>query len=123
MEVSTMKEVGVIFTLLIVVFSQGCCSIFTSAPQTISVDSKPAGAKVKIGPYKGVAPYQVSIPRGKDYVIEASLDGKTQTLTLNKSIQPLYWVNILIWPGLIIDLATGTMFRYDPTEYQFDFTQ
>jgi len=40
-----------------------------------------------------------------------------------KQINEPPFVNILFWPGLIIDLATGTMFRYDPTEYQFDFTQ
>jgi hypothetical protein len=41
---------------------------------------------------------------------------------LNKEIEPLYFVNILFWPGLIIDLATGAMFEYDPTHYSFDFT-
>jgi hypothetical protein len=105
------------------VFSPGCCSIFTPGPQTISVASKPTGANVKIGTYKGTTPYQVSIPRGKDYVIEASFNSKTQTQNLNKSIEPIYWVNILFWPGLIIDLATGNMFKYEPTEYDFDFTK
>ena len=117
-----MKKIVLTCMLVAFVFTQGCCSIFTSGPQTISVNSNPEGAKVKIGSYKGVTPYEVSIPRGKDYVIQATHDGKTQTLTLNKSIEPVYWVNILFWPGLIIDLATGKMFMYDPTEYEFDFT-
>jgi hypothetical protein len=118
-----MKKVVVMVTLVALVFSQGCCSIFTSGPQTVSVDSKPDGAKVRIGSYTGVTPYQVSLPRGKDYVIEATYNSKAQTKTLSKSIEPVYWVNILFWPGLIIDLATGNMFKYEPTEYQFDFTQ
>ena len=105
------------------IFTQGCCSIFTSGPQTVSVDSQPQGASVTIGPYKGTTPYEVSMPRGKDYVITAKYQGDTQTQNLNKSIEGLYWVNILIWPGLIIDLATDKMFKYEPTEYTFDFTQ
>ena len=117
-----MKNIVIVSTLVMLIFSQGCCSIFTSGSQTISVNSKPEGAKVKIGPYKGVTPYDVSVPRGKDYVIEATLDSSTQTQNLNKSIEGVYWVNILFWPGLIIDLATGKMFKYEPTEYDFDFT-
>lgn len=118
-----MRKILLITTLVAFVFAQGCCSIFTSEPQVISVDSKPEGAKVKIGPYKGVTPYQVRVPRGKDYVIEATYDSESETVSLNKSIEPVYWVNILFWPGLIIDLATGKMFKYEPTEYEFDFTQ
>jgi hypothetical protein len=118
-----MKKAVMIVTLFSLVFSQGCCSIFTSGPQTISVDSKPEGAKVRIGPYTGVTPYQVSLPRGKDYVIEASYEKKTQTLSLSKSVEPIYWVNILLWPGLIVDIVTGDMFKYEPTQYRFDFTQ
>lgn len=118
-----MKSVMCVLLSMAVVFNSGCCSIFTSGPQTVSVESVPQGAKVKIGQYKGVTPYQVSIPRGKDYVIEATYEGKSQTATLHKSIEPVYWLNIIIWPGLIIDLATGQMFKYEPTQYDFDFTE
>jgi hypothetical protein len=99
----------------------GCCSIFTSGPQTVSIDSQPQGADVKIGPYKGKTPYTVSLPRGKEYVIVAKYGDKTETLTLEKSIEPVYWVNILVWPGLLIDLGTGKMWKYSPTEYDVSF--
>ena len=118
-----MRKILVVIILFTVCFNQGCCSIFTSGPQTVSIDSKPEGATVKVGPYKGITPYNVSIPRGKDYTIRASYNGKEEILNLNKSIEPVYWVNILFWPGLIIDVATGKMFKYEPTEYEFDFTQ
>jgi hypothetical protein len=109
--------------LSFVIFTSGCCSIFTSDPQTISVDSKPAGANVKIGPYSGQTPYNVPIPRGKNYIITAEYQGKKEMLSLEKQIEPVYFVNILFWPGLIIDLATGSMFRYEPAEYDFDFSE
>lgn len=118
-----MKKSVLCVLLAVLVFTQGCCSIFASGSQMVSVDSKPQGASVTIGPYMGTTPYQVSLPRGEDYVITAKYQGNTQTQNLDKSIQTLYWVNILFWPGLIVDLATGNMFTYDPTEYRFDFTR
>jgi len=118
-----MKKLVVLVLAAMLILNQGCCSIFTSGPQTISVDSKPEGAEVKIGPYKGKTPYEVSIPRGKDYVILATYGGETQTLSLDKSIEGVYWINVLFWPGLIIDLATGKMFKYEPTDYEFTFTE
>ena len=118
-----MKKSIVCVLLAVSLLTQGCCSIFTPNPQSVSVDSKPEGAKVQIGQHKGTTPYTVLLPRGKDYVIQASYEGKTETLNLNKNIEPVYWVNILFWPGLIIDLATGKMFKYEPTHYEFDFTQ
>ena len=34
-------------------------------------------------------------------------------IKVNKSVTPSYWVNILIWPGLIIDALDGYMWKYD----------
>lgn len=116
-----MKKSVLCGLLAMLIFTQGCCSIFKSDPQTISVNSKPPGAKVEIGPHQGTTPYRVSLPKGKDFVITATYEGKTKTANLNKGIEPVYWINILFWPGLIIDLATGNMFKYEPTEYSFDF--
>ena len=118
-----MKKSILCVLLAIAFMSQGCCSIFTPNPQLISVDSKPEGAKVRIGQHKGTTPYSVSLPKGNSYIVEASYAGETQSLAMNKNIEPVYWVNILFWPGLIIDLATGKMWKYEPTHYEFDFTQ
>ena len=118
-----MKKSVLCTVLAVLLFTQGCCSIFTGGPQTVRVDSEPEGAEVRIGPYKGTTPNQVSLPRGKDYVIKSKYGSDTQTMNLNKNIEGVYWVNILFWPGLIIDLATGKMFKYEPTEYEFDFSQ
>lgn len=118
-----MKKCTVIVVLFAVICSQGCCSLFKGGSELVSIDSNPQGAKVKVGPYHGTTPYTVQIPRGKDYVITAEYNGKSEVVSLNRSIQGLYWVNILLWPGLIVDAATGKMYNYDPTEYSFDFTQ
>lgn len=116
------KQTLILLLLCVMLFSQGCCSIFKSDKQTVTIDSQPKGAKVRVGPYQGKTPYDLTLPRGKDYVIQASYEDKQQTQPLNKSIAGLYWVNILFWPGLIIDLATGKMYEYEPKTYNFDFT-
>jgi len=116
-----MKNCLMLLLLCSFVLNQGCCSIFTSGPQVVSVNSKPEGADVKVGPYKGKTPCTFTIPRGKDYVIQAQYRDKTETVSLEKSIEPVYWVNILIWPGLLIDLGTGKMWKYEPTDYELTF--
>jgi len=115
-----MRKIVLLLMLFAVVFSQGCCTIFLK-DQDVSVASTPAGAKVEMGPYEGTTPYTVSVPRGKSYTIQATYGGERQTQNLEKSIEPLWFVNILFWPGLIVDLATGKMWQYDPTTYNFNF--
>ena len=118
-----MKKIALCSITIILVFIQGCCSIFNGGPQDITVNSIPQGAKVKIGPYKGIAPYKVSIPKGKNYTITATYENETKTESLHKSIDGIYWANILIWPGLIVDAATGKMYKYDPNKYTFKFKE
>ena len=109
-------------TILILLLCSGCCSLFRSGSQSITVDSQPPGAKVKVGEAIGTTPFTSIIPKGKEYVIVASFDGSDQSQTLTRKVDGLYWVNILVWPGLIVDAVTGTMHEYDPTGYNFDFT-
>jgi len=116
-----MKNCGLVFLLCAFIFNQGCCSVFTSGKQTISIDSKPEGATVKMGPYKGTTPVTFVVPKGKEYVIQATLGDKTETATLERGIHGAYWINILVWPGLLIDLGTGKMWKYDPEEYEIVF--
>jgi hypothetical protein len=122
-EVRVVKKLRLYLVIAGAIFCQGCCTIFTGHAQTIAINSNPPGATVTLGPYSGVTPYQVSVPRGKDYVIQATYAGRTETRTLEKTVNPVWFINILFWPGLIIDLATGKMWEYDPTVYTFAFPQ
>lgn len=118
-----MKNIVVWITLLSFALSgSGCCSIFAGGSQMITVNSKPEGAKVQLGSLQGITPYQVKLPRGKDYAITVRHGDKTQSTPLQKKVNGIFWINILVWPGLIIDAATGNMYKYDPTVYDFDFT-
>jgi len=117
-----MKKAMLCLATVAIIFSQGCCTIFCDGTENISIKSNPPGAKVEIGQYEGVTPCDLRIPRGKSLPVQANYMGKTKTQTLEKGIEPIYFINILFWPGLIIDLATGKMWQYEQTDYTFDFT-
>ena len=118
-----MKKVVIWITLISFTLSgSGCCTIFGGGSQLITVNSKPAGAKVELGSLQGTTPYQVKLPKGKDYIIRLTYEGKMQSTPLEKKVDGIFWINILFWPGLLIDAATGNMHKYDPTVYNFDFT-
>ena len=117
-----MRQATLYVLLAMSLLMQGCCSVWTRGPQPVSVKSVPPGAKVRIGPHQGTAPYRVLLPRGTCYVITAELDGQTKTQKLRKNIERVYWANIVFFPGFVIDFATGKMFNYEPKVYTFDFT-
>jgi hypothetical protein len=87
------------------------------------VDSKPQGSVVTIGEAQGKTPFEITILKGAESIIKANLGDETQSQTLSRRIDGLYWVNILVWPGLIVDAITGKMWVYDPTTYSFEFKQ
>jgi hypothetical protein len=118
-----MKKVVVFMLVLALLVNGGCCSIFGGGSQMITVKSQPEEAKVEIGSLEGVTPYQVKMAKGKDYSIRVTYAGRTLSTPLEKKVDGVFWVNLLFFPGLIIDAATGNMYKYDPVNYNFDFTQ
>ena len=109
-------------SLIMLMTLNGCCSLFRESSQVIRVNSTPQGATVKLGDAEGKTPYALTVPKGKEYVMNVKLGGETKSMSLQKRVDGLYWVNILVWPGLIVDAITGKMHVYDPVEYSFDFT-
>ncbi len=116
-----MKITHLLIVALILPFQQGCASLFTGGSQQVSVRSEPTGAKVVIGPYEGTAPCTFTVPAGKSYVIQAKYQGEQKTQPLERGIQPVTFLNIFFWPGFLIDLGTGKIWVYDPTNYLFTF--
>jgi hypothetical protein len=107
-----------IVVLIVALVSGGCATIFHGSDQPVTFESVPAGANVRIGPYQGITPYTITMPKGKDYPIEYSMAGyQTATTGLQKSFDGIGALNILFFPGFIIDLATGAMFKYEPDHY------
>jgi len=113
---SLVTRVALVFIAVVAV--SGCATIFHGSSQPVSFDSEPRGARVRVGPFTGTTPFSIVMPKGKDYPIEFSKGGYHRTTTaMQKSFDGIGAINILFWPGFIVDLATGAMFKYDPDRY------
>lgn len=104
----------------------GCASIAGSNTRMIKVESVPAGATVKMdGQNFGTTPAVVTLPT---YIY----GGKTLTLSkrgyqdqnkvVNTSFQPIAILDILFWPSIIIDAATGSLVKIDPANLNINAT-
>lgn len=109
--------------LCISIFMAGCGTILTKDIQNISLSSKPPGADVRIGPYTGITPCVLQIPKGKTYAIDVMYDDEKQSVPLTKTIAGTSLINILFPLGFIVDAITGKVQKYKPTEYHFDFNE
>jgi hypothetical protein len=88
----------------------GCTTILSSNPQPVGVNSSPMGATVLVnGSPVGQTPTTVSLDRKQAYTIEVQKPGSApQAQTLTKAVDPLFFANILFFPGFIVDVASGT---------------
>ncbi len=118
-----MKKTVLTFLLCAFVFVTGCATVLTQDTQNITVTSDPPGADVQIGPYKCVTPCVLQIPKGKNYAIDVKYGEQKQSVPLTKGVAGTTLINILFWPGFIVDAITGNVQKYNPTEYNFTFTQ
>lgn len=112
-------------------FTSGCASVMASGPRKIPIASQPAGAKVSIYNRSNelvtvqTTPFVAQLSprhryfRGQRYRIVFEMEGyETAEAQLNPRVGPWYLGNLLVGPAgfLIIDPATGAMFRLEPDE-------
>ena len=99
---------------------QSCATLFTGTKDTIKFQSEPSGATVKVnGNTVGTTPCEVKVKR-KLKAPEATIskDGYTdQNFTLTNELNPVSFLNLLSPIHWGIDLATGSVKRYDRREY------
>lgn len=119
-----MKKFALMILLFVyLIIASGCATIFTDDSQNITFDSEPEGARIKIGPYTGITPCALLIPKGKNFAIEASYGAKKQVQPLTTKMAGSTLINILFWPGFIVDAMTGNIKKYDPDHYTFNFSE
>ena len=95
--------------------------------QAVSVASEPSGASFTVKSSSGIqmasgiAPQTVKLPRKNEYQIEFNVPGyHSQSVALTKGINGWVFGNLFIgWiPGLIIDFATGSANKLEPSLVQ-----
>lgn len=119
--------------------SSGCASIVSHTRWPLAVSSVPVGATISISSrdgkevYSGTTPAAVVLRSGasffkrETYTLKFTKPGfDTKTTTLTPSVNGWYFGN-LVFGGLIgmliIDPATGAMYRIDEKEVQVALTQ
>ena len=93
-----------------------CATIIQPGPDRVSVDSKPAGAKVYLdGAPVGVTPMVVTVPRSADGLFKIENPGYAPvTVQRNKVLAGWFIGNVLIGGviGIGVDLATHNQGKY-----------
>ena len=106
-----------------ILFASGCASIFSGTNDTITFDSNPKGAKVKVnGMQLGRTPVTVPVKRSLSAPqVQLSLDGyEPQYVMLQNTFNSVAFLDVFFWPGFIIDAATGSIMKYSIRNYEVE---
>ena len=89
----------------------------------VKFTSQPDSARVEInGISYGNTPLVVNLKRSlsKPMVTISRKGFESKTIQMQTSFDWVSIVNILFWPGFLIDLATGAIVDYDPPFYNIE---
>ena len=101
----------------------GCATIVKGKNQTVTVNSNVEGAEVFFDNQRvGTTPFTGLAPRNKTTLRLEKAGYQSATAALSKSIEPVFWGNIIICGtlGSITDFATGAAFQYAPASLQVE---
>jgi len=93
----------------------GCATVLSGKTQKISINSNPSGIKVQVDDQTLTTPASFIVKReNKDKTIKVNEGKCKKIITLNKKINPVFFVNIFSGAlGSTTDYATGAMWKYD----------
>lgn len=109
--------------ITIALFIAGCATLTKGTSQLVTINSNVDGAGVYLnGAQVGETPFAQDIKRGKDALTIKKEGYKPHTLSLSKSLEPIFWGNIIIGGtlGSITDFASGAAYAYSPSSYQVE---
>ena len=68
-------------------------------------------------------PYTIKVKRNfKPTTLTAKAEGyKDATMVIDKKFDPGYLLNLITWPGLVIDAVTGSMMKPESKDYTIYF--
>lgn len=112
--------------LLLGVVIAGCATIASGTTQMVSVSTNVDGAELYLDGEKiGTTPFTGALPKNKSTMRVEAEGYRSETLSLAKSIDPLFFGNIIIGGtlGSITDFATGAAYQYAPASYQVELQE
>ncbi len=119
-----MKSLRFLASIAVVACTTGCATVITSPLQKIEVNSRPAGADVRVdGISKGTTPAAVELPRWRNHQVSIELEGyRPYEVKLHRSFNPWFLANVSngFILGLIVDLSTGAVYELQPDEISIE---
>jgi len=111
-----MKKLLILLNITVVTLVlSSCATMFGNKDRTVRVQSVPSGAKVYLNGVRNEnTPTQVALGNitTNSYIIRVEKPGYTIfEQPVKTSFQPVGLLNILFWPGFIIDAVTGDMMK------------
>lgn len=105
------KVKGSLFALVAcaALLNSSCATLFSSDTSVVQLNSNPPGATYTYGPFSGKTPDSIAVPKKEitSYASFAMNGYESRTVPVPTGITGVFWVNILFWPGMIVDVVTG----------------
>lgn len=110
-------------TILGAIAITSCATIASGRTQAITVGSNVDGAEIFLdGVSIGSTPFTGEISKGGTNLRIEAQGYQSQTVSLSRSLDPVFWGNIIIGGtlGSITDFAAGAAYQYSPATYQVE---
>lgn len=97
----------------------GCATVFTGTTQSISVDSDPSGAMLRLdGADVGSTPWSGVIKRKRNLTIALDKAGYSrEQMAISASFNPLTIISIFAWDLGTTDFMSGAAWEYSPDSF------
>lgn len=112
---------GLAFGVAVIV--AGCATVASGTSQIVSVSSNVQGAELYLdGDKIGTTPFTGAVRKNKGTLRIEAPGYRNETISLSKSLDPMFWGNIIIGGtlGSITDFASGAAYQYAPASYQVE---
>ena len=113
--------ISTVFVVAASLLSTGCATLFSGTTDQVSISSQPDGARILVdGIDQGTTPATINMKRPGlgDTQITLRLDGyRDRIFSIQKGFNTISILNILFWPGFVVDALTGAITKIDPTVY------
>ena len=112
------NSLNILFLSIPLLSLVGCSSMLGNNNRTVAINSNPSYAEVYYnGSYVGKTPTKITVASPMDAnIIRLKKSGyEPQQKPVQSSFQTVGILNVLFWPGFIVDYATGDMKKVNPT--------
>lgn len=121
-----MRTIKMVAVCSMIAVLTGCASIAGDNTRKVSVNSKPAGAKIYVDNQQyGTTPQVITLPNniygGKNVMLKKQ-GYNDESMMVNTKFQPIAILDILFWPTFIVDGLTGDLVKIDPANRELNAT-